>query len=89
MRLGNYDTSYQISGDYDAILRWLRNANIKVVYLPQVLVNMRLGGESNLSIGRILRKSFEDYRTIRKNNFGGFFTLVLKNLRKLPQFINK
>ncbi|MDA7760248.1 glycosyltransferase [Amylibacter sp.] len=89
MSLGNYDTTYQISGDFDAILRWLRNANIKFFYLPQVLVNMRLGGESNRSISRILRKSFEGYQTIRKNNVGGFFTLVLKNLRKLPQFINK
>ena len=52
----------------------------------EVLVKMRVGGESNASLGRILRKSREDYRALRSNNVGGLGTLAIKNLGKLSQF---
>lgn len=83
---GSYDCSLQIAADYDAILRFLGRANLKIVYIPEVLVKMRLGGESNRSLKRIIRKSLEDLIAIRRNGVGGMMTLLLKNLRKLPQF---
>ena len=86
---GVYDTSFSIAADYDAILRYLAIGNIKLAYIPKVLVRMRLGGESNRSLERILRKSREDLRAIRKNRVGGFGTLAAKNFRKLGQFIVK
>jgi len=85
-RLGGYDTSFRIAGDYDAILRYFSTDGFRATYIPDVLVKMRVGGESNRSPGRILRKSREDYRAIRKNGIGGVPTLVCKNLRKLGQF---
>jgi glycosyltransferase involved in cell wall biosynthesis len=88
-RYGNYDTSYRIAADYDAILRWFWTGNISAAYLPEVLVKMRVGGESNRSIGRIVNKSKEDYRALRSNGVGGIGTLAWKNLSKLPQFLNK
>lgn len=87
-RWGAYDTSFRISADYDAMLRWFAN-DIRLAYVPKVLVKMRLGGESNASIGSILRKSREDYRAIRRNRIGGLRTLALKNLRKIEQFTRK
>lgn len=83
---GVYDTSFRISADYDAMLRYLWGGKIKLAYIPEVLVKMRLGGESNRSFGRILRKSREDFRAIRKNGVGGFGTLAAKNLSKVGQF---
>jgi hypothetical protein len=50
---------------------------------------MRVGGESNRSFERILRKSREDYRALRTNGVGGLATLARKNLSKLPQFATK
>jgi glycosyltransferase len=47
---------------------------------------MRVGGESNRSIGRVLRKSREDYSALRRNDVGGLTTLARKNLSKLRQF---
>jgi glycosyltransferase len=88
-RFGAYDTSYQIAADYDAVLRWFGNGGIRARYLPQVLVKMRVGGESNRSLGRILRKSSEDYRALRSNGVGGVQTLIWKNLIKIPQFLRK
>lgn len=83
---GAYDTSYRIAADYEAILRWFGHAPIRAAYLPQVLVKMRVGGESNRSLERIWRKSREDYRALRHHRVGGLATLALKNLTKLPQF---
>jgi len=37
----------------------------------------------------IVRKSRKDYRAIRQNGVGGFGKLVLKNTRKISQFLIK
>lgn len=88
-RFGRYDTSYQISADYEAILRWFGKGGIRSTYLPEVLVKMRVGGESNRSLGRILHKSREDYRALRSSGVGGLGALAWKNLSKLPQFLTE
>lgn len=88
-RFGDYDTSYTISADYDAMLRWLWTHQIKLAYIPEVMVKMRVGGESNRSLERILRKSREDYRALRHNGVGGAWALGLKNTRKIGQFLVK
>jgi glycosyltransferase len=85
-RWGLYDTGYEIAADYDAILRWLGRGNISLAYIPEVLVKMRVGGESNRSLSRIFKKSLEDYRALRSNEIGGLGTLALKNLSKIGQF---
>jgi glycosyltransferase len=86
---GIYDTSFQIAADYDAILRYLIMGRITLAYIPEVLVRMRLGGESNRSLGRIVQKSREDLRALKNNGVGGVGTLAAKNLSKLGQFIFK
>jgi hypothetical protein len=70
-------------------LRWFGRGKVRAAYLPEVLVKMRVGGESNGSLGRILRKSREDYRALRSNNVGGLGTLAIKNFGKLSQFLLK
>lgn len=86
---GGYDTSYQIAADYDSILRYFGKGGITAVWLPEVIVKMRVGGESNRSLGRILRKSREDYRALRANQVGGIGALAWKNFGKLGQFVFK
>lgn len=83
---GMYDTEFKIAADYDAILRYCAKGQIRLGYVPQVLVNMRLGGESNRSFERIARKSIEDFRAIRRNGVGGISTLAAKNFGKIEQF---
>lgn len=84
---GTFDTRYRIAADYDAILRWFGKGAIRVVYLPEVLVKMRMGGESNRSLERIWLKSREDHRALRANRIGGLGALALKNLSKASQLI--
>ncbi len=84
--MGGYDTGFRISGDYEAMLRYLL-ADVRLAYLPQVMVQMQVGGVSNRSFRQLIRKSGEDYRAIRRHRIGGAGTLVAKNLSKLPQFV--
>jgi glycosyltransferase len=85
-KLGYYDESYQISADYDFILRYFSSGNVFAEYIPRVLVRMRLGGKSNRSIATLWTKTVEDYRALRRYRIGGFVTILVKNLRKIPQF---
>lgn len=84
---GGFDTNLRIAADYDAILRYLKRGQIRLKYIPEVLVKMRLGGESNRNLTHVLRKTREDYVALRRHEAGGVATLILKNLRKLPQFV--
>jgi glycosyltransferase len=86
---GVYDRSYRIAADYEAMLRWLVQGELKLAYIPEVMVKMRVGGESNGSVRRIVRKSQEDLRAVRAHKVGGLGTLTLKNMRKISQFIAK
>lgn len=86
-RWGTYDTSMSIAADYEAVLRYLVKGKIRLRYIPEVLVKMRTGGESNRSMSRILRKSHEDYTALRRYGVGGINTLLAKNFLKLEQFL--
>ena len=88
-KYGTFDTSFKIAGDYDFMLRILKD-NIVVKYLPQVVYKMRVGGESNRSIKNILNKSKEDLRAMRKNEINNpFFALFYKNMSKIMQLVRR
>jgi len=87
-QIGFFDTRYKIAADYDFMLRALTQKNVNVVYLPEVLIKMRVGGMSNRSLKNILLKSYEDYQIIRHHKIGGIGTLLFKNLSKISQFFH-
>ncbi len=87
---GGFNSSYKISSDYELVLRLLGKHKISTAYLPEVTIKMRAGGKSNKSIGNIYQKSSEDYRALKQNGFSfPAYTLFMKNLRKLPQFLKR
>ena len=88
-RIVGFDTSYRIAADYLSILQLFSQPGFRAVYLPEVLVTMRLGGASNRSLKAIVRKTREDWRALRQTKvgaFGGVGALIWKNLSKLTQF---
>jgi glycosyltransferase len=89
-KFGDYDLRYKSAADYDLILRFLYKNNIKTEYIPKVLVKMRVGGLSNLSLKNRWRANREDYKAMQENEIPfAFFVAILKPLRKLNQFWNK
>ena len=85
---GCFNLEYKIAADYDFMLRILKDETLKFTYLPRVISKMRVGGASNKSIKNIFLKSKEDYKAIKKNGVGGFYTLLVKNTSKIKQFIS-
>lgn len=87
---GMFNTKYNISADYDFVMRVLSRLNTSAIaYNPQIMVRMRIGGTSNRSFKNIVQKSSEDLQIIKRNNIGGVYTLIRKNVGKLLQFFVK
>lgn len=88
-KFGGFDLNYCIAADYDSLLRYLWKNNISAEYIPEVLVKMRVGGESNRSIGNIVRKTLEDRRAMIANGLPCVRALIGKNFSKVPQFFKR
>ncbi|HET7818865.1 MAG TPA: glycosyltransferase family 2 protein [Bacteroidia bacterium] len=86
--LGNYNTSFSISADYELMLRFLYKHQIPVSYIPEVIVKMRVGGVSNISMQNRIKANIEDRRAWKINGLKpNVLTLFLKPLSKLRQYI--
>ena len=88
-KIGGFDISYRIAADYLSILKLFTQPTFKSVYIPELLVTMRLGGASNKSLKAIVKKTKEDWRALRSCNFsmpGALRAIACKNLSKLSQF---
>ena len=65
-------------------------AGYKAQYLPEVLVNMEVGGASNKNTKARLSKTQEDFIVLKKNHVGaGLLTVACKQIRKVRQFLRK
>jgi glycosyltransferase len=89
-KYGFYRTDLKIASDYEMILRLFYNFNLKIKYIPEVLYYMSIGGSSNQSIKNMIKKSSEDYYSIKLYKIPfPIFVLLWKNFSKLKQFISK
>ncbi len=88
-KAGYFNLSLKRSADYELMLRFLLKHQINVDYLQEVLIKMRAGGISNGSWSSRLKANLEDRMAWKMNNLKPyFFTLYLKPVRKLFQFIH-
>jgi glycosyltransferase len=83
--VGDFDTRFMISADYDFIIRVFSHCGDKIAYLPDVLTNMRLGGISNSGLRNLIRKFREDLIIARRAGFFAPFTVICKMVSKLVQ----
>jgi glycosyltransferase len=89
-KYGLYNIKLKTAADYEMILRLLHNDSIKVEYLPEILIKMRIGGESNSSFLNRLKGNYEDNLAWDMNNLRKPpFIRFLKPLRKIKQFFKK
>ena len=86
-RLGMYDESFKIAADSDFLVRYLYEGNLKVAYLDEYIVRMRMGGLST-DPEKMKQKWAEDLRMYRSHGFSPYLTLGMKILSKIPQFIS-
>ena len=86
-QLGAYESHYFTAADYELMARYLFLHNVSSVYLPKLIVRMRMGGASNGSIYLRLRANRRDYLAMKKNSIPfPLIASILKPARKLPQY---
>jgi glycosyltransferase involved in cell wall biosynthesis len=87
-KFGNFNLAFKSSADYELLLRMMYMHQIKVSYLPDVLVHMRSGGQSTKSLRNRIKAHKEDYSAWSVNNLKPkWYTLLLKPVRKIKQFL--
>jgi glycosyltransferase len=86
-KYGRFNTTLRSAADYELMLRMLVKNKISTVYLPEVIVKMRTGGVSNVSLKNRMKANREDKRAWEINGLEpGWFTFIRKPLSKISQF---
>lgn len=89
-KFGNFNTDLKSAADYELMLRFMYKNNCSVSYIPKVLVKMRVGGKSNISLMNRIKANREDKKAWEMNGLSpSMFTFIRKPLSKLGQFFNK
>lgn len=85
--LGRYDTHYKLAADAELMMRYLEKGGIKTIYVPDIWVKMRLGGQTNRNIGNIFLQNKEILEALRSN--GLVFSPVRFAVRKIVSRITQ
>jgi glycosyltransferase involved in cell wall biosynthesis len=88
-KFGAFNTALKSAADYEMMLRLLHKYKCTTAYIPKVLVKMRVGGKSNVSLANRIKANREDKKAWLLNGLKpGMFTLIRKPLSKLGQFFS-
>ena len=86
-KLGLYDESFKIAGDFELMLRFLEKHNIRSKYILHALVNMKVGGASNNGLKSKLDILREEFRAFNQNNISvNKFFYILHKVKKIKEF---
>ena len=85
--VSEFDLSFKFAADFELMLRLIEKNGIKLFYLPEPLVRMRLGGTTSKNWVNIKQGNLECIKAFQKNNlpvnpFYSFYRLI----PKLKQF---
>lgn len=86
-KVGKYDTSYKIAGDFDFFFRAVINNNLKFEYIDNIVTRMRTGGISGKNIKSYFRTTNEIINSLKKNGYNSnFLKIFIRIPKKFKQF---
>lgn len=86
-KFGTFNTQFKSAADYELMLRFLYKESCSALHLPKVMIHMRAGGVSNVSLKNRFRANREDRLAWKINGLKPkWFTLLRKPLSKLIQY---
>lgn len=89
-KFGGFNTELKLSADYELMLRLIHKSKIKMAYLNETIVKMRMGGVSNVSFFVKLKANIEDKLAWKMNGMKpNVMTTILKPLRKIKQYFKR
>lgn len=87
-KFGVYRTDYRISGDYEFMVRILYKKQVRLSYLPEILIYMAHGGISTGSLKAYADSMLEGHRALKENGVPfAWFTDLCRLVRVLLQFL--
>lgn len=86
-KYGVFDTTFDVSADFELMLRFIEKHQIRTKYFDRYMVRMRMGGESTGSIKNIIRGNKNIFRAFRKNEIS--VSLFYPIQRLLPKVIDR
>jgi len=88
-KYGSFNLTLRSAADYELMLRFIHKHEIKVAYLPKLIVKMRAGGQSNVSFKNRFKANREDRKAWEINGLKpGLLTLLRKPLSKIKQYFH-
>lgn len=89
-KFGSFNLGLVSAADYELMLRFIHKHRIKLAYVPEFIIKMRVGGKSNVSLKNRIRANNEDRKAWRINGLKpNPLTLYMKPLRKIIQLFKK
>jgi glycosyltransferase involved in cell wall biosynthesis len=89
-RHGTFNTKLKHAADYELMLRFIHVNKIKLIYLPIIIVRMRMGGASNFSLKNKWEAHLEDREAWRLNGIKtNPLKLMMKPLSKVKQYFKR
>jgi len=86
-KLGLYNDSFKIAGDFELMLRFLEKHNIRAKYIPKTLVNMKVGGASNNGLKSKLDILKEEFRAFDLNEIDvNKLSYIFHKAKKIKEF---
>jgi glycosyltransferase involved in cell wall biosynthesis len=90
-KYSNFNLNYQIAADVDLTMRFFEVRKIRIRYVPEIWVNMRVGGISNKNLKNIFIQNLEILRALKSYglqvNFISFF--INKLYLRVKQFLQR
>ena len=68
-KFGGFDTDFDVSADFELMLRFIEKEKIRTRYIPKTIVKMRMGGESTGSLKKIIQGNKNVLKAFEKNSF--------------------
>jgi len=89
-KYGLFDSSLEVSADFELMLRFIEKYKIKTQYLNETIVKMRYGGVSTTSLKGILTGNKNVLKAFKKNGIrvSPFYT-IHRIATKLKQFLKR
>lgn len=86
-KYGLFNLDLGTAADYELMLRFLLKHNISCAYIPEVLVKMRVGGASNISLANRIKANRMDRKAWKVIGLKSYpWTLWMKPARKIHQW---
>jgi len=86
-KYGGFDLGFRLAADFDILLRFFVVHGIVSTYIPDVMVKMRLGGATNVSLGNVIHQNMEIARVFRKYGLrAGLKLWAFRLVSRLSQF---